>query len=116
MASTGAGYAGIACHACGKEHDNASWKLLPDGRRVGSQSEAWRLWCEAQWAMRLPDKVGPRSKRWTKQRYLLEVGRVRGEDAAAELRGVMVKLWKEKTHVSRADQLERGEPTDTGSR
>jgi hypothetical protein len=66
--------------------------------------------------MTLPDKVGPRSKRWTKQRYLLEVGRVRGEYAAVELRAVMVKLWKEKNHVSRADQLERGESTDTGRR
>jgi hypothetical protein len=64
--------------------------------------------------MTLPDKVGPRSKRWTKQRYLLEVGRVRGEYAAAELRAVMVKLWKEKNHVSRADFLERSEPADTG--
>lgn len=70
--------------------------LLPDGRQVGNHSEAYRLWCEAMWAMQLPDKVGPRSKKWTKSRYLLEVQRIRGEEAAQQLRAVMVRLWKER--------------------
>lgn len=92
----GAGSAGIACFACGQEHDNARLMLLPDGRQVGNHSEAYRIWCEATWAMRLPDRVGPRSKKWTKQRYLLEVQRIRGEEAAQQLRAVMVRLWKER--------------------
>lgn len=95
-ASTAAGSAGIACYACGNVHDNARLMLLPDGRQVGNHSEAYRVWCEANTAMRLPDKVGPRSKKWTKQRYLLEVQRIRGEEAAQQLRAVMLRLWKER--------------------
>ena len=96
MAGTDDGYAALACMACGNVHDNARLMTLPDGRQVGNHSEAYRVWCEAKAAMRLPDRVGARSKRWTKQRYLLEVQRIRGEEAAQQLRAVMVRLWKER--------------------
>lgn len=95
MQGTDDGYAALACMGCGNVHDNARLVTLPDGRQVGSHSEQYRLFCEATWAMRLPDSVGPRSKRWTKRRYLLEVQRVRGELAAEQLRAVMMRLWKE---------------------
>lgn len=96
MEGTDGGYAALACMGCGNVHDNAKLVTLPDGRQVGNHSEQYRLYCEATWAMRLPDSVGPRSKRWTKRRYLLEVQRVRGELAAEQLRAVMLKLWKER--------------------
>ena len=95
-ACTGAGSADLACHGCGSVHPNARVIQLPDGRQVGSQSEAYRAWCEARWAMTLPDKVGPRSTKMTKARYLLEVQKHRGEVAAYQLRQMMVKLWKSK--------------------
>lgn len=91
---TGAGCVDLVCHGCGSAHNNARVINLPDGRSVGSQSEAYRAWCEARWAMTLPDKVGPRSTKMTKARYLLEVQKHRGEDAAYKLRQLMVKMWK----------------------
>lgn len=95
-ACTGAGSVDLACHGCGSVHSNARVINLPDGRSVGSQSEAYRAWCEARWAMTLPDKVGPRSTKMTKARYLLEVQKHRGEVAAYQLRALMVKMWKSK--------------------
>lgn len=95
-AGTGAGSVDLACHGCGSVHPNARVIQLPDGRQVGSQSEAYRAWCEARWAMTLPDKVGPRSTKMTKAKYLLEVQKHRGEVAAYQLRALMVKMWKSK--------------------
>lgn len=93
---TGVGSVDLVCHGCGSVHSNAKTITLPDGRQVGSQSEAYRTWCEAKWAMTLPDKVGPRSTKWTKRRYLLEVQKIRGERAAEQLRALMVRLWKQR--------------------
>lgn len=93
---TGGGSVDLACHGCGSVHSNARVIVLPDGRSVGSQSEAYRAWTEAKWAMTLPDKVGPRSTKMTKARYLLEVQKHRGEEAAYQLRALMVKMWKSK--------------------
>lgn len=95
-AGTGAGSVDLACSGCGSVHNNARVIQLPDGRSVGSQSEAYRAWCEARWAMTLPNKVGPRSTKMTKARYLLEVQKHRGEVAAYQLRQMMVKMWKSK--------------------
>lgn len=92
-AGTGAGSVDLACHGCGSVHSNARVIQLPDGRRVGSQSEAYRAWCEAKWAMTLPDKP-TKAKKMTKALYLLEVQKHRGERAAAALRALMVRMWK----------------------
>jgi hypothetical protein len=73
---------------------------LPDGRLVGNQSEEWRMYTEAKWAMKLPDRVGPRSKKLTKAGYLVMVQNARGEQAAGKLRALMVKLWQEAKRVS----------------
>jgi hypothetical protein len=113
------GNAALACMGCGNVHDNAKLVTLPDGRQVGNHSEQYRLYCEATWAMRLPDSVGPRSKRWTKRRYLLEVQRVRGERAAEQLRAVMLKLWKERngqTSDAGAHSVAKGKAAPAGRR
>lgn len=94
-AGTGAGSVDLACHGCGSVHPNARVIQLPDGRQVGSQSEAYRAWCEARWAMTLPDKPTKRQP-MSKQKYLLEVQKHRGEVAAYQLRQMMVKMWKSK--------------------
>lgn len=94
-AGTGAGSVDLACHGCGSVHPNAKVIQLPDGRSVGSQSEAYRAWCEARWAMTLPDKPTKRQP-MSKQKYLLEVQKHRGEVAAYQLRQMMVKMWKSK--------------------
>ena len=119
MAGIEGGNAALACWGCGNVHDNARLVTLPDGRQVGNHSEQYRLFCEATWAMRLPDTVGPRSKKWTKRRYLLEVQRVRGELAAEQLRTVMMRLWKEQ-HGKASDAgvgaLAQGKAAPTGRR
>ncbi len=74
---------------------NARVISLPDGRSVGSQSEAYRAYCEARWAMTLPDKPTKRQP-MSKQKYLLEVQKHRGEVAAYQLRQMMVGMWKSK--------------------
>lgn len=94
-ACTGAGSVDLACHGCGSVHNNVRVINLPDGRSVGSQSEAYRAWCEAKWAMTLPDKPTKR-RPMSKQKYLLEVQKHRGEAAAYQLRALMVKMWKSK--------------------
>jgi hypothetical protein len=94
MDETGDGNAALACHACGKRHDNARLKQLLDGTAAGLQSEAWRHHCEVQWALRLPDRVGPRSKRWTKAMYINEVRAKRGDAAADRLRADLIKAWR----------------------
>lgn len=94
VAGTGGGCADTVCHGCGQVHQNATMMLLPDGRQVVLQSEEWRHHCELQWAMRLPDRVGPRSKKTTKAGYLQMVREARGDAAADKLREDMVKAWK----------------------
>lgn len=92
---TGAGSVNLVCHGCGSVHPNARVMQLPGGRQVGSQSEAYRAWCEARWAMTLPDKPTKRQP-MSKQKYLLEVQKHRGEVAAYQLRQMMVGMWKSK--------------------
>ena len=92
---TGAGSVDLACCGCGSVHPNARVISLPDGRSVGSQSEAYRAYCEARWAMTLPDKPTKRQP-MSKQKYLLEVQKHRGEVAAYQLRQMMVGMWKSK--------------------
>jgi hypothetical protein len=94
-ACTGAGSVDLACHGCGSVHSTARVINLPDGRSVGSHSEQYRAWCEARWAMTLPDKPTKR-RPMSKQKYLLEVQKHRGEVAAYQLRALMVKMWKSK--------------------
>ena len=89
---TGDGCVDTACHGCGQPHQNATIKVLPDGRRVVLQSEEWRHHCEVQWAMRLPDKA---RKRTTKAEYLALVRQARGDEAANRLRRDMARLWRE---------------------
>ncbi len=91
---TGDGCVDLVCYGCGQVHPNAMIKTLPDGRRVGLQSEEWRHHCEVMAVMRFPDKVGPRSKRWTKATYLAKVRESRGDAAADKLREDMVKAWR----------------------
>jgi hypothetical protein len=105
MDETDDGSAGLACHACGKRHDNARLKQLPDGTLAGLQSEAWRHHCEVQWALRLPDKVGPRSKRWTKAMYINEVRAKRGDAAADRLRMDLIKAWRAGNEASGTDRV-----------
>jgi hypothetical protein len=97
---TADGNAVLACHGCGKRHDNAKLMQLPDGMLVGMQSDAWRHYCEVQWALRLPDRVGPRSKRWTKAMYINEVRAKRGDAAADRLRMDLIKAWKAQHEAS----------------
>jgi hypothetical protein len=107
-AETDDGNADGACHACGKQHNNAMLKQLPDGTMVGLQSEAWRHYCEVQWALRLPDRVGPRSKKWTKAMYINEVRAKRGDAAADRLRMDLIKAWKEQNEAHGTDHLAPG--------
>lgn len=90
-AGTDDGCVDTVCHGCGQTHQNATIKVLPDGRRVVMQSEEWRHHCEVQWAMRLPDKA---RKRVTKREYIEMVRQARGDDAANRLRRDMVAAWR----------------------
>lgn len=91
-AGTDDGCVDTACHGCGQTHQNATTKVLPDGRRVVMQSEEWRHHCEVQWAMRLPDKA---RKKTTKREYIEMVRQARGDDAANRLRRDMVAAWRQ---------------------
>ncbi len=95
----------LVCHACGQRHSNAKPKQLPDGTLVGLQSEAWRHHCEVMWALRLPDRVGPRSKKWTKAMYINEVRARRGDAAADRLRADLIKAWRASNEASGADRV-----------
>ena len=68
---------GLDCYACGKRHDNATAKHLPDGTVVGLQSKEFALYCEAITVLRWPKKK--------RQDYLEQVERARGVDAKDEL-------------------------------
>jgi len=97
VAGTGDGCVDIVCHGCGHVHQNATIKVLPDGRRVGLQSEEWRHHCELLAVMRLPDK--PTKRKMSKFEYLVLVRQKRGDDAADRLRRDMSRLWREQ-HAS----------------
>lgn len=78
------------CFACRKVHPTSRLVHLPNGRAVGSYSDEFRVYCEAKWVFR---KF--RSKR-TRQLYLKEVARVRGEAGYAKLYAAMLDIWKRK--------------------
>jgi hypothetical protein len=61
---------------------------LPDGREVGSYSEAFRRYCEAAWVLRKK-----RTKR-TRMEYLDGVLEKRGRQAYEDLREEMLTLWQ----------------------
>lgn len=67
------------------------------GIEYDTNSEDWRRYCEALYALRLPDKVTKRSAKGevvTKALYLSRVADKRGETAKDILRGEMIKIWK----------------------
>jgi hypothetical protein len=80
----------LSCFACGQLHPASRLVRLPDGRAVGSYSDEFRVYCEAKWVFR---KF--RSKR-TRQLYLKEVARMRGEAGYAKLYAAMLDIWKRK--------------------
>lgn len=71
----------------------ASESLQPD-----TWSEAWRLECEARFALSLPDKSNNRKKGWkavSKRQYLAGVREKRGQHGHDVLRAEMVRIWKQ---------------------
>lgn len=80
----------LRCAGCGKIHPWARLVKLPDGREVGTDSEDFRRYCEAKWALRRY-----RSKN-TRIRYLDLVEEKRGAKAREELRAEMLKIWEAK--------------------
>ena len=79
-----------SCFACGKVHRWARLVRLPNGRTVGNYSDEYRVYCEAKWVFR---KF--RSKR-TRQLYLQEVAKVRGQAGYDKLYNAMLDIWKRK--------------------
>lgn len=79
-----------SCFACGKVHGHARLVRLPNGRTVGNYSDEYRVYCEAKWVFR---KF--RSKR-TRQLYLQEVAKVRGQAGYDKLYNAMLDIWKRK--------------------
>lgn len=88
----------LACHACGKVHKGARSVTLPDGRTVGSYSEAYRAYCEAKWVFEvLPVTVNTRRKKTpqiSRREYIMGVQDRRGKRAADELATNVTKLWR----------------------
>jgi hypothetical protein len=88
----------LACHACGRVHQGARSVTLPDGRVVGSYSEAYRAYTEAKWVFEvLPVTVNKRRKKTpqiSRREYILGVQDRRGKRAADELANNVTKLWK----------------------
>ena len=80
----------LACHQCGRVHPSARMVRLSYGAVVSSYSEAYRRYCEASWVLK---KF--RSKR-TRMQYLAAVANRRGEQAAAELRAEMLRIYNHK--------------------
>ena len=71
--------------------------LTEYGIEYDTNSEDWRRYCEALYALRLPDKVSKRSAKSetvTKALYLTRVADKRGEAARDTLRQEMVRIWK----------------------
>lgn len=68
-----------------------------DNRILASDSEDYRLYCEAKFVLSLPDKSDKRRKAWqavSKREYLAGVRDKRGQVAHDALRAEMIKLWK----------------------
>jgi len=88
----------LACHACGRVHADAKTVTLPDGRTVGSYSEAYRAYCEAKWVFEVLPVVVNRKRKKTPQisrrEYMLGVRDRRGQAAANELATNVTKLWR----------------------
>ncbi len=84
----------LACPACGLVHANARLVALEYGGQVSNHSEAWRRHCEARWVLK-----NKRTKN-TRQAYLAAVIEKRGEPAARELRGAMMRIWRYRNPVT----------------
>ena len=82
-----------SCFACGKVHGHARLVRLPNGRTVGNYSDEYRVYCEAKWVFR---KF--RSKR-TRQLYLQEVAKVRGQAGYDKLYNAMLDIWRRKNDL-----------------
>ena len=78
----------LACRACGEVHADAHLVRLPDGRQVGSYSEAHRLYHEAVWVLRRY------RANTTRRAYLERVAAKRGAEAMQALRSEMLSLWE----------------------
>jgi hypothetical protein len=88
----------LACPACGRVHQGARSVTLPDGRTVGSYSEAYRAYTEAKWVFEvLPVTVNKRRKKTpqiSRRDYIMAVLDKRGQESADELANNVTKLWK----------------------
>ena len=85
----------LACPQCGRVHSAARMVRLPYGPVVSSYSEDYRRYCEANTVLKRF-----RSKR-TRMQYLAAVANRRGEQAAAELRAEMLRVWQYKEEKKR---------------
>lgn len=82
----------LRCHACGQTHPQARSVALPDGRVLGSYSDAYRTYTEAKWVLEtLPDKHRD-PQRMTKFKYLQAIERRRGRQAREQLREEMLRV------------------------
>ena len=88
----------LACRSCGKVHQGARLITLPDGRVLGSYSEAYRAYCEAKWVLdTLPVTVNRRRKstpQISRRDYINAVKARRGLAAGNELARNVRELWK----------------------
>jgi hypothetical protein len=85
----------LACPQCGRVHPSARMVRLPYGAVVSSYSEDYRRYCEANTVLKRF-----RSKR-TRMQHLAAVANRRGEQAAAELRAEMLRVWQHKEEKKR---------------
>lgn len=85
----------LACPQCGRVHPSARMVRLSYGAVVSSYSEDYRRYCEANTVLKRF-----RTKK-TRMQYLAAVANRRGEQAAAELRAEMLKIWKTKEESKR---------------
>ena len=68
-----------------------------DNPRRDTWSEAWRIECEARFALSLPDTPDRRKKGWqavSKRQYLAGVREKRGQQGHDVLRAEMLRIWK----------------------
>ena len=68
-----------------------------DGLQLDTWSEAWRIECEARFALSLPDTPDRRKKGWqavSKRQYLAGVREKRGQQGHDVLRAEMLRIWK----------------------
>lgn len=68
-----------------------------DSLQLDTWSEAWRLECEARFALSLPDTPDRRKKGWqavSKRQYLAGVREKRGQQGHDVLRAEMLRIWK----------------------